>query len=131
MNPDLPRLRRGVATAVVAQEKIFVRPNSIVSELNAEQLDVGLRVLNDELVDVNAFWDENITAFRQTLLSAIGETSDALLSSRISLSLRIELESQLESLIQYVELADRYIARRLLSPERSAAELPLPVPRIH
>jgi hypothetical protein len=103
----------------------------VVSDLNPKQLDVGLRILNDGLVDVNEFWDENITAFRQTLLVAIRETSDALASDRTPLSLRIELEKQLESLIQYVELADCYIARRSLSFERSGRKLPLPELRIH
>ena len=102
-----------------------------MSDLNAEQLDVGLRILNDGLVDVNSFWDENITAFRQTLLVAIRETSDAIASARTPPSLRIELENQLESLKQHVELADRYIERRSLSFERSARKLPLPELRMH
>ena len=74
-------------------------PDSIPCGLNVEQLDVGLRILADDLVDVNAFWDDNITAFRQTLLSAIRETSDALLSPTISLSWRIELDGQLECVV--------------------------------
>ena len=102
-----------------------------ISELDVEQLDIGLRILAAGSADVSAFWDENITAFRQTLLLAIRETSDALLSSTISLNWRIELESQLESLIQYVELADRYIAQRSLSFASSVTKLPVPMRRIH
>lgn len=102
-----------------------------VNEFNAEQLEIGLRILTDGLVDVHAFWDRNITAFRQTLLLAVGETSDALLSPTISLSGRIVLEDQLESLIQYVELADRYIAQRSLNSAYSAKGRPALVRESH
>ena len=44
-------------------------------------------------------------------------TTDVLLASSTPLNWRAELESQLDDLVQYVELADRYIARRLLSRE--------------
>jgi hypothetical protein len=114
----------------MSQNKSPALPDVIPCGMNAEQLDVGLRILADDLVDVNAFWDDNITAFRQTLLSAIRETSDALLSPTISLSWRIELDSQLESLIQYVELADRYIERRSVSLKRYPQGLPLPEGRV-
>ena len=45
------------------------------------------------------------------MLFAIRETSDALLSPKIPLRWRIELESQLDALVRYIKLADRYIAR--------------------
>ena len=107
----------------MSHDKIPATPGGFRRGLNVEQLDVGLRILNGGLVDVNSFWDENIAAFRQTLLVAICETSEALLSPRTSLILRIELKTQLESLVQHMELADRYIARRSLSFERSSREL--------
>ena len=91
--------------------------------LSIEQLEEGLRLLGRGDVDQNAFWDENVEAFRQTVLFAIRETSDALLSPGIPRRWSAELETQLETLIQYIELADRYIARRFLN--REAADLAL------
>jgi ABC-type uncharacterized transport system fused permease/ATPase subunit len=63
-------------------------------------------------VDLKTFWDQNIVGFRRTVLFAIRETSEALLSPTITLRWRIELESQLEDLVRYIRLADRYIARQ-------------------
>jgi hypothetical protein len=77
-----------------------------------EQLEVGLRVLGEHDIDLGTFWDENIETFRQTVIFAIRETSEALTSPKIPLHWRIELESQLEDLVRYIEFADRYIARR-------------------
>jgi hypothetical protein len=88
--------------------------------LSIEQLEEGLRLLGRGDMDQNKFWDENIAAFRQTVLLAIRDTSDALLSPKIPLRWSLELESQLEALVQYIELADRYIARRFVSPEAPA-----------
>ena len=76
-------------------------------------------------IDQNAFWDENIEAFRQTVLLAIRETSDALLSPSISERWRLELDAQLEALVRYIELADRYITRR--RSERPAHRLAFPL----
>lgn len=101
------------------------------SLLSIEQLEEGLRLLGRGDTDQNAFWDENIEAFRQTVLFAIRETSDALLSPRIPLRWCLELESQLEALIQYIELADRYIARRSLSREGRVLALRPSRSRIH
>ncbi len=91
--------------------------------LSIEQLEVGLRVMAQDDFESNAFWDENVEAFRRTVLMAIRDTSDALLSTAITLRWRVELESQLEALIQYIELADRYIAHRLLSEGSAPASL--------
>ena len=101
-------------------------PHKIECGLNVEQLSIGLRKMGEASLDTSAFWDENVIAFRETLLIAIRETSDALLSPTISLTWRLSLESQLESLVQYVELADRYVARRHLSLERLESGLPAP-----
>lgn len=99
--------------------------------LSIEQLEAGLRVLDTAEVDLNAFWDEHICAFRRTVLFAIRETSTSLLSPTIPLKWRVQLESQLEELVQYIELADRYIARRSLSYERRARKFPASRSRIH
>ena len=99
--------------------------------LSIEELETGLRLLGSGDVDHNAFWDENIEAFRQTVLSAIRDTSDALLSPKITLKWRIQLEGQLEALVQYVELADRYMTQRTLSCERRASELRSRPSRLH
>jgi hypothetical protein len=87
-----------------------------VSPLTNEELETGLRLLGRRDIDQNAFWDENIVAFRQTVLLAIRETSDALLSPRVTLRWRAEFEAQLLALAQYIELADRYIAERSCEP---------------
>ena len=78
--------------------------------LSIEELELGLLSLGTD-VDLQAFWDENILSFRQTVLLAIRETSDALLCTSISLEWRVELEGQLELLVRYLKLADRYIKR--------------------
>ena len=92
-----------------------VRP---VAPLTIEELETGLRMLGRGDIDHNEFWDANIAAFRQTVLFAIRETSDALLSPNISLSWRAELEGQLDALVEYIEMADRYVARRARSADR-------------
>jgi hypothetical protein len=99
--------------------------------LSIEQLEVGLRALDEDDRDRTAFWDENIHSFRRTVLFAIRDTSDALLSPTISLEWRIELEDQLEDLVQYIELADRYIARRFLSRARAVPEFRPAGARLH
>ena len=83
-----------------------------VAPLTVEELETGLRLLGRDDIDRNAFWDQNIAAFRQTVLLAIRETSDALLSPGITLRWRLEFEAQLQDLAQYIEIADRYIAER-------------------
>jgi hypothetical protein len=104
---------------------------NIAKPLSIEQLEMGLRLLGRGDVDHNAFWDENIGAFRRTVLYAIGETSDALLLPAIPLRWRVELERQLEDLVEYIELADRYIARRSISREGLGLASPLSPRVIH
>jgi len=91
--------------------------------LSIEQLEIGLRVLGDRTSDLDLFWEQNIDAFRRTVIFAIRETSDVLLSPVIPLGWRVELESQLEDLVGYIELADRYIARRSANSKRAALAL--------
>jgi hypothetical protein len=101
-----------------------------VAPLSIEELEAGLRIMGEESTDLHSFWDEHIELFRKTVLFAIRDTSDALLSPRITLRWRVELESQLEDLVRYIELADRYIAKRF-SCELPGLERPGSVTRIH
>ena len=98
--------------------------------LSIEQLEAGLRVMSNQTTDPDVFWDENVEAFRRTALHAIRDTADALLSPKIPLHWRVELESQLEDLVRYLELADRYIANRT-NCGRPVPELPASLSRIH
>ena len=82
------------------------------SALSIPELEIGLRILGEAEPKQKHFWDENIARFRQTILLAIRDTSDALLEQTITPPWRIELESQLEELVQYLELANRYVAKR-------------------
>jgi len=80
--------------------------------MSIEELESGLLSLEWDNADLNAFWDKNIFTFRQTVLFSIRETSDALLEPKIPRRWRLELQSQLEALVRYINLADRYIALR-------------------
>jgi len=82
------------------------------SALSILELEIGLRILGGAEAKQKTFWDENIVRFRQTVLLAIRDTSNALLEQTITPPWRIELESQLEELVQYLELANRYVAKR-------------------
>lgn len=104
---------------------------SCLAPFSIDELEIGLRSLGRDDVDLNAFWDENILGFRQTVLLAIRETSDALLSPSLKLRWRIELEGQLDALVGYIKLADRYIARRFPDPDGTEARQPAGGPRIH
>ena len=85
--------------------------------MTVEELEAGLRIMDRGDFGLQSFWDANVVAFRQTVLIAIRDTTDVLLASSTPLNWRAELESQLDDLVQYVELADRYIAKRLISRE--------------
>ena len=95
-----------------------------VPALTIEELETGLRTMDGDDVDLRAFWDTNIDSFRQTILLAIRETSESLCSSNIPLRWRATLESQLEDLVRYLELANRYMARRPVSFERVLKSYP-------
>jgi len=98
----------------MSQQKI------IVPVLTVDQLEAGLMTLRESGHDRSIFWDEHVLAFRQTVIDAIEDTSDALRSPAVPLSWRAMLEEQLDDLRRYVELADRYITLRqaLPRPER-------------
>jgi hypothetical protein len=99
--------------------------------LTIEQLESGLRVLADRSADLSSFWDENVESFRQTLIHAVRDTSDALLSRDIPLRWKIALESQLQDLVRHIELADRYISSRPINCERTARAFPSAFERVH
>src|SRR4051794_26380617 len=80
--------------------------------LSISELEIGLRILGRADVPQKAFWANNIVRFRHTVLIAIRARSDALLSQAVTTQWRGELESQLETLGEYLELADRYVAER-------------------
>jgi hypothetical protein len=86
--------------------------------LSIPELEIGLSTLGGSETEQKIFWDENIVRFRQTVLLAIRDTSEALLEQAISPPWRLELESQLEALVQYLELANRYVAERTLAVSR-------------
>jgi hypothetical protein len=99
------------------QGKLPRRPIRDAGALTIEELEAGLRMLNARAIDRNGFWEDNLDAFRRTVLFAIRDTSDALLSPRITRRWRLELKGQLLDLLEYLELADHQLARRSLSPE--------------
>ena len=109
---------------VLAVSRTKLSPDGCVAPLSIEYLETGLRIMSEGQTDLNDFWDENVDAFRQTVFLAIRETSNALLSSTLPACWRSELEAQLEQLIKYVALADRYIERRCLSLGPRVPELP-------
>ena len=104
--------------------KACPRRTARAAPLSIEQLELGLRLLGKGDIDQNAFWDENIEAFRQTVLFAIRDTSDALLLPAVPERWRLELERQLEQLVRYIELADRYITRRRSECDRPGWAFP-------
>ena len=106
----------------MSKERSFAVPDGI-GPLSIEELEAGLRILNTVEVNLNAFWDENIASFRQTVLLSIRDTTDALLSPTIPLHWRARFERELDALIRYLELADLYIARRRLSSGREFAQV--------
>jgi hypothetical protein len=56
--------------------------------------------------------DQELAEFRQAALLAIRETSDLLLSDRVSAHWRAELEGQVEQLTNYVSIIDKFAAER-------------------
>jgi|SRR3954470_17053783 len=88
--------------------------------MSIPELEAGLRALSRKDLDRVGFWDRNIVSFRQTLLFAIRDTADALLSPNMTPRWQAELQGQLRALVCYLKFADRYIARRLTAPGPSA-----------
>jgi hypothetical protein len=57
-------------------------------------------------------WDQELAECRKAALLAIRETSDLLLSNRVSPRWRSELEGQVEQLRNYVSVIDLFTAER-------------------
>jgi len=102
----------------------------MVEPFTIEELETGLRMLGRAEGDLKFFWDQNIIAFRQTVLLAIRETSDGLLSPNLSLRSRVELEGELETLVQYLKFASQYIARQSTN-STAAGRHRTPAPLVH
>jgi hypothetical protein len=107
----------------MTRRKTVSLESSVADPLGIEQLEAALRHLGRADMDPDAYLEEHIEAFRQTVLLAIRETADAILLASIPQHWRIELEEQLAMLGRCMELADRY--RKLRSLSR---ELPIPAP---
>src|SRR6187549_3208893 len=105
MMPDRARQPISIELRTAAND-----PQPTVPCLTLEQLERGLRMLDRGEIEANLFWDQKAAAFRETVISAIAETSTALSSRRISCGLRAELESQIEPLNFYLRIADTYLA---------------------
>ena len=108
-----------------------VPPKTPQGVLSIEQLEAGLRMMDRAGSNLQGFWDDHVVSFRQTILLAICETTEALLSAATPPKWRRELEIELDDLVQYLELANRYIARRALIGEPGASELRPPRSRLH
>jgi hypothetical protein len=123
---DRPQLSIGLA--IMTQRKTAI---TVADPLGIEQLEAALRQLGNADVDADAFLDEHIEAFRQTVLLAIRETADAILSASMPHHLRVELEAQLAMLGRCMELADRYRKLRSLSRGRPTPAPTSPSRSIH
>ena len=99
-------------SAHAASSAVDCDPGGAAPGLTVEQLEEGLRMLDRGEIDANLFWDQNVVAFRQTVIVAIEETSKGVTSMHVSEVLRAELQSQIEPLKFYLSLANRYLARR-------------------
>jgi len=115
----------------MTQRKTASEMGIVADPLGIEQLEAALRQLGNADVDPDAFLDEHIEAFRETVLLAIRETADAILQAQIPQHWRVELEDQLAMLGRCMELADRYRRLRSLSRERLAPAPPPPSRSIH
>ena len=69
----------------MTQVKQFPAKRTEAPRLSIEQLEAGLRIMAADGFSSHDFWDEHVASFRQTVLFAIHETSDALLSPTIPL----------------------------------------------
>ena len=95
-----------------------------ITALSIEELETGLRSMDGENIDLKAFWDKNVASFRQTILLAIRDTSDSLCACNVPLRWRATLENQLEDLVRYLELANRYMDRRSVNLGRALKSSP-------
>lgn len=130
MSKHPPSVPRGPSPPILLArsrpQRIVDRPPATVAPLSIAELEAGLRILDAGTAESRAFWNDNLAAFRQTLLIAIRDTANALASRELSGELRQELESQLPALNHYLVAANEYrngLARRFAA-DRSERELP-------
>jgi hypothetical protein len=91
-------------------------PGGYVAPMSIEELEAGLLIMKELGSDCGVFWDENAAAFRQTVLLAIRDTSNSLLSRTISAPWRDELDSQLQELLLLLEFTNRQIETAAAHP---------------
>lgn len=83
--------------------------------LSIGELELGLRLLERSGTDQAAFWHRNNARFRRTVLLAIRDTAEALLSPDVSPRWRSELEGQLLALAKVIGLPDEDIPDEFLT----------------
>jgi hypothetical protein len=91
---------------------------SMTVPFEIEELEAGLLMLDQQDLDPTAFWDNNVAAFRRTLVIALSETTDALASNTIHVDRRAQFSAQIQSLRNCIQLADRYMSSRSSHLER-------------
>ena len=78
--------------------------------LTIEELDAGLRMLNEGEIAPEAFWDANLATFRHALIAAAADTSDFLIAKQLSVGRRQLLETQLHQLRDFIRIVDHLLA---------------------
>src|ERR1700755_925882 len=111
LSPE-PGVALATKTLKAAGDQAAIQVENGTRVFTIEELETGLRLLGTTNLDRNAFWDANIASFRQTVLFAIRETSDALLSPMLTSAWRSELEKQLQALVHYIDLHNRCVTHR-------------------
>lgn len=86
-------------------KRIFFTDNAPAAPLTVEELEMG-------------FCDDQVEAFRETVLAAIRETSALLQAEEMPPGWREQLARQVRHMRHYVEIADLYLARQNGSARR-------------
>jgi hypothetical protein len=85
-------------------------------QLGIDELEAGLSRLN--VPGNEGFWDENVEAFRRTVIAAIRETCEILENEEMPERWREQLNRQVEAMRNYVGVADLYLAGEIAPPGR-------------
>ncbi|MFL6733163.1 MAG: hypothetical protein ACJ8EY_00530 [Sphingomicrobium sp.] len=80
-------------------------------------LENGVRILGGPERDARMFWANHLPDYRDSLMVAIADTSEALSSTRLSPRLRAEFGRQLPELRAYLDMVNRQLAGRRGQPE--------------
>lgn len=94
------------------RRRTIAEPKGYIAPMSIEELETGLDLLNELGPACGAFWDSKMESFRQTVVLAIRETSNALLARDISERWRADLSSQLQELGALLAFVDRHLAAR-------------------